>query len=343
MKRAQKLLSVFLCIIMMFTMVPMAVLAADPEKITVSLDGEGTYSISHTEASAGEVVGITVIPAEGYGLKAISYNVGSEQGGFYPIIGELNANGSFTGSFIMPENSLGVWVWISCSKYRSLTINAPADAAVFLVSHHTGKQVTDTAMEWESLQLTVSGPATRYTASINSNEIKLNNNFGMFNMPEADATLTVTAITEYVYTEGANSTWDEETAGEATFRINADFNKHVAVYVDDALVAPENYTVSEGSTIITFKPEFLASLAEGEHELTVTFTDGVAVTNFTVEAKEEKNNTVYVPEDDYNDDTDEEKTVTIPSKGIVVISRKDQETAKAETPAEEENPNTGAI
>ena len=53
MKRAQKLLSVFLCIIMMFTMVPMAVLAAGPEKITVSLDGEGTYSISHTEASAG--------------------------------------------------------------------------------------------------------------------------------------------------------------------------------------------------------------------------------------------------------------------------------------------------
>ena len=249
MKKIKVLLSIFLSIVMMFAMMPMAVLAADPEKIHVSLDGEGTYSISHTEASAGEVVDITVTPAEGYGLKPVSYNIGSEQGGFYPIIGELDASGSFTGSFIMPENSSGVWVWISCDKYRTLTVNAPADAVVTLVSRHTGKPVTDTAMEWESLQLTVSGPAIGYTATCNNNnnnstkEIKLTNNYGTFNMPEDDATLTITALTEYTSTEGANSTVEED-ASDAAFRIDADYEKFVAVYVDDALVAPENSTVT---------------------------------------------------------------------------------------------------
>jgi hypothetical protein len=45
---------------------------------------------------------------------------------------------------------------------------------------------------------------------------------------------------------------------------------------------PVNYTVTEGSTIITFKPEYLKSLSAGNHSFELVWTDGTAATNFTV-------------------------------------------------------------
>ena len=340
MKKAKKLLSIFFCIIMMFAMMPMAVSAEDAAVYTIKLHNPRIAAdvvFSPAQVTVGDTVTVTVTPHEGYGLKSVMHSTPQWWGG---IVMTDNGDGSYTGSYVFEYGFETIMVGVD--KYRSLTIDAPADAEVTLISMVTGEPVTDTAMEMERMELTVSGPAIGYTASINGNAITLTDNSGMFNMPQADATLTITALAEYVYTEGANSTWEEETAGEATFKINADYDKYVAVYVDDALVDPENYTVSEGSTIITFKPEYLATLSEGEHELTVTFTDGMAVTNFTVEAEEEQNNTVYVPVDDYNDNNEDRETAKIPSKGIVVISNK-TETEKVEAPAEEENPNTGAI
>ena len=50
----------------------------------------------------------------------------------------------------------------------------------------------------------------------------------------------------------------------------------------DITVDPVNYTVTEGSTIITFKPEYLKSLSTGNHSFELVWTDGTAATNFTV-------------------------------------------------------------
>ena len=52
--------------------------------------------------------------------------------------------------------------------------------------------------------------------------------------------------------------------------------------MDGVTVDPVNYTVTEGSTIITFKPEYLKSLSAGNHSFELVWTDGTAATNFTV-------------------------------------------------------------
>jgi len=350
MKKFKALLSIFLCIAMMFAMAPMAVWAED--EITVLYDIElqdphvaADIVIDPMQAAIGDTVTVTVTPHEGYGLKSVMHSTPQWWGG---IVMNDNGDGSYTGSFVFDYGFNLIMVGVD--QYRTLNIVKPADAEVTLISRNTGMPVTNTAMEWEGIEITISGPAIGYTASYTNmnnnitNEIKLTNNSGMFNMPEADATLTITALETYIYTEGANSTWEEEEDGSASFKIEADISKHVAVYVDETLVDPANYTVTEGSTIITFKPEFLATLADGQHELTVAFTDGLAITNFTVETADETP-TITVPSyDDYEEEEDEEEEDdNRVRKPIVIISRKDQEAAKEEKPVEEENPNTGAI
>ncbi len=66
------------------------------------------------------------------------------------------------------------------------------------------------------------------------------------------------------------------------FRSTADFSKFVEVKVDDTTVDPANYTATEGSTIITFTPEYSATLANGEHTIEVVSNDGSATAPFTI-------------------------------------------------------------
>lgn len=88
----------------------------------------------------------------------------------------------------------------------------------------------------------------------------------------------------YEVTEGANQKYVITKNSKAKFKINADYSLFDGkVYVDGVLVDSKNYTSESGSTIITFKKEFVDSLSAGEHTLKVTFTDGgEATTTFTV-------------------------------------------------------------
>ena len=88
----------------------------------------------------------------------------------------------------------------------------------------------------------------------------------------------------YEVTEGANQKYVITKNSEAKFKINADYSLFDGkVYVDGILVDSKNYTSESGSTIITFKKEFVDSLSAGEHTLKVIFTDGgEAITTFTV-------------------------------------------------------------
>lgn len=65
-------------------------------------------------------------------------------------------------------------------------------------------------------------------------------------------------------------------------RIDGDFDKFEEVYVDGKLVSKECYSAVAGSTIITFKEEYLETLSVGEHKVTVEYTDGTANTTFTI-------------------------------------------------------------
>ena len=97
-------------------------------------------------------------------------------------------------------------------------------------------------------------------------------------------TIAVTFKLQYKILDGANSSWTQNTdeSGSIKIRGNGDISKFVNVKVDGVIVDPVNYTVTEGSTIIEFKPEYLKTLSEGSHTFEMFWTDGSASTSFTV-------------------------------------------------------------
>ena len=82
--------------------------------------------------------------------------------------------------------------------------------------------------------------------------------------------------------EGKGQTMVVDAAKDLSFRSNAPINFFQKVLVDDKEVAPENYVLTEGSTIVTLKTSFLKTLGVGEHKLSVVSTTGTAQTTFTV-------------------------------------------------------------
>ena len=96
--------------------------------------------------------------------------------------------------------------------------------------------------------------------------------------PAASAPAQVT----YDILDGAGSSWTQNTDGSLAIRGSGEISKFREVKVDGVTVDPINYTVTEGSTIITSKPEYLKSLSAGNHSFELIWTDGTAATNFTV-------------------------------------------------------------
>lgn len=88
----------------------------------------------------------------------------------------------------------------------------------------------------------------------------------------------------YEIIDGANSSWTQSTDGSGSIRIrgNGEISKFVNVKVDGTIVDPANYTVTEGSTIIELKADYLKTLSEGTHTFEIIWTDGAAGTSFTV-------------------------------------------------------------
>ena len=104
--------------------------------------------------------------------------------------------------------------------------------------------------------------------------------------PAASTTTASTAAAPaqvtYDILDGAGSSWTQNTDGSLAIRGSGEISKFREVKVDGVTVDPVNYTVTEGSTIITFKPEYLKSLSTGNHSFELVWTDGTAATNFTV-------------------------------------------------------------
>lgn len=99
------------------------------------------------------------------------------------------------------------------------------------------------------------------------------------------ATLTVTekvTTVDYEILDGANSSWTQNTDGNIVIRGNGEIAKFVSVKVDGKVVDADNYTVTEGSTIITLKPDYLKTLSKGSHTFEIVWTDGSAGTSFVV-------------------------------------------------------------
>ena len=72
---------------------------------------------------------------------------------------------------------------------------------------------------------------------------------------------------------------------EVSFTSNAAFSDFLRVELDGKALDEKYYTVKEGSTIVTLKADYVATLSVGEHTIGIVSTNGTATTTFTVKAK----------------------------------------------------------
>ena len=82
--------------------------------------------------------------------------------------------------------------------------------------------------------------------------------------------------------EGMNGSWKQGTQAVLIFKSDAAFADFISVLVDGTVVDGANYTVSEGSTMVTMKSAYLETLTVGTHTLTVRSQNGDASTQFTI-------------------------------------------------------------
>lgn len=104
----------------------------------------------------------------------------------------------------------------------------------------------------------------------------------------------------YLVIEGANASYEQNSGKDLTLKADGEFALFEAVKLDGTIVDSANYTVTEGSTIITMKADYLNTLAAGEHKVEISFTDGkVAETSITIKEEAASDN------DDSNDAGDD--------------------------------------
>lgn len=83
---------------------------------------------------------------------------------------------------------------------------------------------------------------------------------------------------------GANGTWQQGSRDPLSFTSNAAYDDFRKVQVDGKDLAPSNYTVKEGSTIVSLNAAYLETLSVGKHTLSVVSQTGTATTEFTIQA-----------------------------------------------------------
>ena len=85
----------------------------------------------------------------------------------------------------------------------------------------------------------------------------------------------------YEVLTGSNQTINE--IKPIVLRSESDFNKFKEVRINGDVVDASNYEVTEGSTVITFKSEFIATLDDGQYTVQIVSEDGYAETTIYVE------------------------------------------------------------
>lgn len=127
--------------------------------------------------------------------------------------------------------------------------------------------------------------------------------------PVSNTALDTSAVcaTQGVSTTAPVVTWTQNTDGSLAIRGNGEMAKFQSVKVDGVIVDAKNYTVTEGSTIITFKADYLQTLSVGTHTFEIVWTDGSASTNFTVKNNKADDNSSNNNNNNNNSSSDSTK------------------------------------
>ena len=246
-------------------------------------DGKLTYAVSG--GKAGDVITVT--------LKALCDN-------YEPFTITLN----ITITKAVPAGE---------PKYTEITADGRtlADAGLTLI----GSTITpaDGMLEWVDDKGNVLPAATRVEANktykwrftpADDNYTTLTGEVVLYQEAAPTPTPVVpTPVPEYRIIDGADSNWSEDTDGNLVIRGNGEYSKFQNVKVDGVVVDPKNYTVAEGSTIITLRAEYLETLSDGNHTFEIVWTDGSAATSFVVNLDDSEDDETPTPTPDSGKNT----------------------------------------
>ena len=113
-----------------------------------------------------------------------------------------------------------------------------------------------------------------------------------------DTETAITKDTAYVYTYAEDPVYSVAVQGnnyipgsgkdivftvKRSIRDNVTFDSFISVTMDGSPVSEKNYLKAAGSLVLTLKADYLDTLPAGDHKVVITFDDGEAKANLTVE------------------------------------------------------------
>ena len=180
-----------------------------------------------------------------------------------------------------------VWSWSEDGKTCKVTFTCEKDE-----NHKETPEVTVTSAEKTPGTCTEAG-VTTYTATVEFNGQTYTDTKDVADIPATGHSYengkctvcgTIDPDFKVTITAGANGTWQKGTKDGLSFTSNAAFAHFLKVQVDGKDLDASNYTVKEGSTIVTLKAEYLETLSVGKHTLAIVSDTGTATTEFTIKA-----------------------------------------------------------
>lgn len=85
-------------------------------------------------------------------------------------------------------------------------------------------------------------------------------------------------------TGGDGTSYTKESSSGLTFTSDADYSTFQSVKIDGTEIASKNYSVKNGSTVVTLSPDYLDTLGNGSHSIGIVSAAGTASGTFTVAA-----------------------------------------------------------
>jgi len=120
--------------------------------------------------------------------------------------------------------------------------------------------------------------------------------------------------------EGKGQSITEGEKRELSFTSNAAFSDFIRAQLDGKTLDEKNYTVKEGSTVVTLKADYVATLSAGEHTIGIVSESGTAATTFTVNAKAAADNDTDSPQTGDNSHMALWLAVLLVSGGALIVT-----------------------
>ena len=180
-----------------------------------------------------------------------------------------------------------VWSWSEDGKTCKVTFTCEKDE-----NHKESPKVDVTSAVKKPATCTETG-VTTYTATVEFNGQTYTDTKDVADIPATGHSYdngkctvcgAIASDFKVIITAGANGSWQKGTKDGLTFTSNAAYKHFQKVQVDGKDLDASNYTVKEGSTIVTLKTSYLETLSVGKHTLAIVSETGTATTEFTIKA-----------------------------------------------------------